>query len=213
MPDKTVGTANVVITANIFNMTIFNQIWLQRHEIFTEEELTSSPENVFMPLLVQVSTQNCHMLVVPERLQMTLHTPADPGTALGKVRTIVQLLPETPYTALGLNAIWHLSIGAGERINEFTRRNFAVPGHPLYDYFSIEDAKFGTYVSKSFRDFRLRGDFKPVIIPSGADMVQMNFNFNLDLSGRSDKAAAIQSGLNQWMDAFHETETIIDKLT
>lgn len=213
MPVRTLAAANVVITANTFNLSIFNQLWLERHGIFTEGELTSA-ENVFLPVVVQVSAENCHLLIVPERLQMTLKTPDNPEPVLEKVRSIVHLLPETPYTAIGLNAIWNLSMDEGDSVSDFTRRNFAVPGHPLYDYFSDQDAKFGTYVSKPFGSFQLRGDIKPIIIvPTGTEMVQLSFNYNLDLQPGGDNIGAITGALAQWADAFQETQTIMGMLS
>jgi hypothetical protein len=206
-------TANVVITANIYNLSIFNQLWLERHRIFTETELTS-PENAFLPVVVQIETDACQLLVMPDRLQMTLKAPDDAGPALDKVCTIIRLLPETPYTALGLNAVWNLSVDEGDTVPDFTRRNFAVPHHPLYAYFEGQDARFGTYVSKSFREFRLRGDIKPVrVVPTAAEMIQLSFNFNLDLHAGQDNVAVIIAGVERWMEAFRETQTIADMLT
>jgi hypothetical protein len=214
MPTKSLATANVVITANTFNMSIFNQLWLERNGIFTENELTS-PDNAFVPVFVQVAGQTCHLLVVPERLQVTFKDPEDPEPVLDKVRNIVGLLPETPYTALGLNAMWFLSMDDGDTIPGFTRRNFAVPGRALFNYFRDDgDSKFGTYVSKSFGDFRLRGDFKPVtVIGTDEEKVQLSFNFNLDFLPGVDNVPAIRNALTRWTEAFQETKTIMDMLT
>jgi len=211
MPHKTLEVANVVITANVFNVSIFSQLWLQRHEIFREEEFISR-ETMFLPQLVQVGTETCHMLVVPERLQMILKTPDNPDPILDRVRSIVNLLPQTPYTALGLNMIWFLSMNEDERITDFTRRNFSVPNHPLYNYFSVEDAKFGAYISKQFAYFRLRADIKPVRLPDGSEKVQLSFNFNFDLPSVDNVAEVINESLTRWTEAFQETQTITDML-
>ena len=68
--------SNIVITANTFNMSIFSQIWLEKHGIFTEQELTA-PNAIFAPGIMQIGTNGCHLLLLPERLQMTFANPEE----------------------------------------------------------------------------------------------------------------------------------------
>jgi hypothetical protein len=130
---------------------------------------------------------------------------------LDKVRKIVEVLPETPYTALGLNIMWTLKMEGPEDLGEFTWRNFAVPHHPLYESFHSPDARFGTYLSSNFSGFRMKLEIKPVTIENvtlPTKAVSLNFNFHLDIGNVADKATIIKANLMKWTEAFSEAERV-----
>jgi hypothetical protein len=211
MTSKNLAMANVVIIANTFNVSIFSQLWFVKHEIFTENELASG-ESIFFPVVTQIGTSDCHLLIVPERLQLTLKSPETNSIPLSKVNKIVNLLPETPYVALGMNVSWELIFNENVDVGVFTRENFVVPNHRLSDHFSSEDARFGAYLSKDFDVFRLKLDIKPVIskdLTGNVEKVHLTFNFHLDLSSYEDKAQIIKNNLIKWDNIFSETENIV----
>ena len=130
------------------------------------------------------------------------------------VTKIVKLLPETPYTALGLNTVWNVLMDEGEDTTKFTRRHFAIPGRPLYEHFKEENAKFGAYFSKAFGPFRLRTGIKPVkLSPPGVDAIQLSANFNIEFNAdEKDKVSLILDGVDRWTAAFQEAKDILDLL-
>ena len=205
------ANANIVVVANQFNVSIFNLLWFIKNEIVREEDVIAA-ESIFIPVAVQIGTANSHLLIVPERLQMTLKRPEQDQAPVEAVSKMIQKLPETPYIGLGMNVIWHLSFDDGNELGEFTRRNFTIPGQRLFSHFSDANARFGAYLSKNFDAFRLNLDVKPVIVDRGAskaEKLQLNFNFNLDIADCQDKAAFMRENLSKWSEIFSESKDIV----
>jgi len=206
------ANANIVVVANQFNVSLFNLLWFIKNDIFREEDVIAS-ESIFIPVAVQIGTPNSHLLIVPERLQMMLKKPEQDQAPVESVIKIIQKLPETPYVALGMNVIWHLSFDDGNELGEFTRRNFTHPSHRLFSHFSDADARFGAYLSKNFDAFRLKLDIKPVMVGVGttkAEKLQLSFNFNLDIANCQDKASSMKESLAKWPDIFAEAIDIVN---
>lgn len=210
MSAKKLVTANVVVAANTFNVSIFNLLWLTKNGVFTESEMLSD-DCVFVPVAAQVGTPNCHLLVLAERLQLTLKVPQKDVTPLDKVKRIVELLPQTPYTAVGLNIVWDMVPGEDEDLGAVTRMLFAVPERPLYKQFMDANARFGAYMSKDFAGFRLKLDLKPAMVEpdtSRAEVVRLHFNFHLDVGGLVDKKEAVLAAVGKWSTAYAESDAI-----
>lgn len=143
--------ANVVLVAHHFNPTITDQLWLTEHAIVMRDE--ASGPYVFTDMLVQVQTRNFHLLIVPDRCQMT-PSPENENTQqliLARLGQLIKLLPHTPYRAVGLNFNWHFS-GDNNNIEPLARARFFVPGSPLHELFNVDGSRFGGYMSKGFHE-------------------------------------------------------------
>jgi len=212
MASKNLVTANAVVVAKTFNVSIFTQMWLVRSGIFEENEFVAD-ECASLPVLSQVGTATCNLLVVPERLQLTMKAPSASPREFERIRKIVGLLPQTPYDALGLNILWDVIPSESEGVGNFTHGRFAVPLTPLRDAFAASDARFGAYLSRDFEGFRLKLDIKPVTVAtptSTGELVRLSFNFHLDLGAVPDRTGRISSGLDKWQAVFGESERIAD---
>lgn len=213
MAMKKLATANVVVVANTFNVSIFDQMWLLKNEVFSEEEFSSGNCTFVPPGMSQIDTTACTLLVVPERLQFSLKPPDLEPEKLDKVRKVIELLPETPYAALGLNIVWDVMPSEEQEFGGFTRTMFGPPLGTLGTRFDTSDARFGSYMSRNFEVFRLKLDIKPAKLATAygsKEVLRHSFNFHLELGNRSDKAEAIQDGLAKWDVAFTESEEIVD---
>jgi hypothetical protein len=97
---------------------------------------------------------------------------------------IVEMLPHTPYRALGLNFTWHLTPDGGD-VAALSRWLFFIPGRPLFRDFDAPDASFGAYLSRNLLGFRLKLDVKPVTVPpsgtEAAQRLQLLYTFHADL--------------------------------
>src|SRR5262249_40918164 len=102
MPWVHTGSA-VVIVAQQFNPTIFTQHWLIDRGILARDELMEG--SLFSDFVVQVRSRYFQMLVLPEQLQFvpSVACEAQQQLLIDKVGAIINLLPQTPYKALGLN--------------------------------------------------------------------------------------------------------------
>jgi hypothetical protein len=210
MPWTNVASVAVVV-AQQFNPTIIKEGWLQKRMILAEGDLRDG--SIFTDFVVQVRTEQFHMLVLQEQLQFVPSVPLAQQQQLivEKLGALIQQLPETPYTALGLNFVWHLTAADGNTTPR-ARELFWRGGNPLYERFGAPDASFGAYLSKDVAGFRLKLDIKPVTAP-GEDrtrhLLQFAFNFHHDVTG-DDRAPAVVERLHHWDAARREAEEIID---
>ena len=210
MPSELVG-ANVVVVARQFNPSIFSQLWLIRNDITSEESFTKGC--FFSDEVAKIETEQFGLLVIPPQLQFQPRTCSRPDCELiQKVGAIVELLPHTPYTAVGLNFAWQVWPEHGN-LHVFSQSLFRVRSSPFYEAFGeTEDTLFGAYVSKDVLNCRLRLDVKPVDVPINDQVTHrllFAFNFQIDLSPE-EPIAAIQQHLRQWDHAKEEAARIVD---
>jgi hypothetical protein len=180
---KELLSTNVVIVARDLNPSLFSQIWLDKHDIIKEEEF--SDKSVFTPPIIQALTDDFQLLVIPERLQLTIINKQinDSELVMDKVGKIVQLIPHTPFTAIGSNFHWKIIPDLPEEFIDFMNKLFIKPENPLYKQFAEENARFGAYLSKDIFGTRLKLDIKPVRNKiDDSEYLQFTFNYHLELT-------------------------------
>ena len=198
--------ANVVIIAKQFNPSIISQYWLIKNGIFTEEEI--QPDSIFSPVIANVLAKDCQIMVLPEQLQFMSKLSDHSGQELliSKLGKIVQALPHTPYVAVGLNYSWQVYDEDDASNAALGRKLFFRDDSPLYKFFDVDDARFGSYMSSNTLGCRLKLDIKPVTVPCPggvADRLNFGFNFHLQLT-EDDKAESILNLFQKW-DKAKET--------
>ncbi len=205
---------NVVVAARQFNPTIFDQLWLVGNGIALTDEVQGEGRFVFTPPFVQLRTPQFALLVLPEQLQFAPDPVTEDSGVLvvEKVGAIVGLLPQTPYTAVGLNFAWHL-IPEPVEYRAFCKELF-FRSNPLFSPFEADDARFGGYLSRDILGTRLKLDVKPVVTGSDkerAEVLQFAFNFHVDIE-RADAVEKIQQTLERWNEARNYARQIISAL-
>jgi hypothetical protein len=211
MPWTQAGAAAVVV-AQQFNPSVVTQLWLRDNQILAAEDFQDG--SIFSDYVVQVRSRLFHMLVLQEQLQFVPAVPVEQQQQLVTERlgAIVQLLPHTPYRALGLNFSWHLTPPGGD-VGGFTRQLFSRDDQPLYQHFSEDNAHFGAYLSKDVAGFRLRLDIKPILVPvDGGQENRIQFGFNFHRDDVEGGALQVIEGLRHWDEVRQETEHIIDSV-
>lgn len=198
--------ANVVIIARQFNPSIISQYWLIKNGIFTEEEIQSG--SIFSPVIANVQTRDCQVLVLPEQLQFMYGLEDHSGQELliSKLGKIIQALPHTPFVAAGLNFSWQVYDEDEASNAALGKKLFFRDNVPLYRFFDTEDARFGSYMSRDILGCRLKLDIKPVTIArqeGPANRLHFGFNFHLQLD-EDDKVNSILNLFKKW-DAARET--------
>jgi hypothetical protein len=209
MPWTQSGSA-VVLAAQQFNPTIFTQIWLVDQGILAKDDFLEG--SLFSDFVVQVRSKIFQMLVIPEQLQFVPSVIPEQQQSLlqDKLATIVKLLPQTPYKALGLNFAWHLAPADGN-MERLCRELFFVPDRPLYKLFDAQDSHYGAYLSMNFPPFRLKLDIKPTVIIAKDKQERrllFSFNFHADLGNRAPDQ--IIDALGYWDKAVQQTERVVD---
>ena len=174
-----------VLVANSFNVPIFNQLWLVESGILEREDF--GVDNHFSPVAVNVSNQGFNFLVVPERVQVRLHSDFEKAHELFSriIGRIAELLPHTPFTGCGINTDLIIHVDDSEQFPVKLRELFAPTLIPLRDYFSNGDERFGSYLSQNIRGSRMKLDMKP-IINNGTEGLVLSFNFHREVSNTSD---------------------------
>lgn len=209
------SNANVVLTAQQFNPSIVSQIWLDRIGLITEADLQSG--HLFSDAIAQVETDDFSLLVVPQRAQFTLKgTHESYGQTIeSKLIPFVRRLPETPYRGLGLNLAWNF-VPEHSSIEDVCRRLCLVPDSPVHQLFDTPDARFGSFMSKDFEEFRLRLEVRPAQYDppdeEPRDVVLFSFNYHRPIAEEEDSVAAIVEQLGQWDRVYEETRRILQSV-
>jgi hypothetical protein len=106
---------------------------------------------------------------------------------------LISKLPQTPYSASGINFTWHIS-GFPGGISSLSEGLFYQPKSPLNQFFNSSDSRFGVYMSKDVEGCRLKFSALPVKRLKTGDVtisndfakdsehLQVNFNFHLALN-------------------------------
>ena len=208
--------SNVVVISNQFNPSVFSQLWLTKHGLATEEEVVGI-DCAFTNVFAQVITSRYSLSVVPNQLQLAVKLPPEEQQKLveDKLGKIVDLLPYTSFSAIGLNFRYYAKPDKRD-VRSLTRELFFVEQSPLHEAFDVPDAGFGGHLSKSVLGFRLRLDVKPVKAPfeetsPPEELLLLAFNFNCDIS-QITGGDSIKAALSKWDEARSETKRIANAL-
>ena len=172
--------SSIVLTAQSFNPSVFTETWLSEYRVLPADKLVGV--RIFAPQVAQFQASQVQVLVAPPKMQITFPILAegeDHELACGIASRTVELLPHTPYKALGLNFDYFVPSPEGQDFNEYDRVLFGDGASKLLAEFRTPDAKFGRYFSKAFGDARLKVDVKPVKAgPQNKDLLQFSLNFH-----------------------------------
>lgn len=205
----------VVLIADAFNLSIFNQLWLSECGILTKEEITDG-QTLISPVAVNVVTTNYELLIVQERLQLTISREFEnPHQLINRVvGGVVRTLPHTGYSGLGFN-FTSTVLTSDENSLARLQELFMSQEHPLHERFLKSDSRFGSYMStSSLHGSRLNLDTKPVRINQSDEAQRMTFNYHFDLQNIEDRIELIEGALNRWtdfdIDAFELSQSFED---
>jgi hypothetical protein len=217
MPRIENAFAGIVLTAQTFNPSIFTETWLTQNDLIPADAFVGV--RVFSPEVAQFQTASLQVLVIPPKMQITFRIHGNAGRAELPERIAtrtVELLPHTPYQALGLNFDFFVAQPEGQ---EFTRYNRALLGdgdNPLLREFSAPDARFGRYFSKSHGEARVKLDIKPVQAgPERNDVLQFSFNFHHEVSQLSpdDRVRKLTQVIGGWLSLRDYAERLVNLAT
>jgi hypothetical protein len=142
------------------------------------------------------------VLVVPPKMQIGFPVnTGDLAVPRSMATRIVELLPHTPYQALGLNFDYFVSQPAGRDFGSYDRELLSTGEYSLLQEFTAQDARFGRYLSKNFGSARLRLDIKPIKAgPQNSDMLYFSFNFHHDIGQveQSDRPRELVRLIGTW---------------
>jgi len=194
--------AEIVLTAQSFNPSIFTETWLEKNGILSADSLEGM--RVFSQDIAQFQTKEFQVLILPPKLQITFQihkVKSNFGVQCRMISRIVELLPHTPYQALGLNFSFFISNPEEEDFIAYNRALLGTGDYSLLKEFSSSDAKFGRYFSKDYGPARLKLDIKPVKAgPENKDLLRFYFNFHHDVAKMelSERANKLIEYIQRW---------------
>jgi len=197
--------AAIVIKAQLFNPSVFNETWLSKNGIVEPDELDGA--RVFSKEVAQFCTKRCQVVVLPPQMQITFGLQENDvcGERPSAIACrIVEVLPHTPYQAMGINFDYFVSPPEGEEFHVYERRLLGEGSYALLDEFTCKDARFGRYMSKDHGNGRLKLDVKPTTVnlpgKETLELLRFGFNFHYDLSQAepTERAAKLLKSIGQW---------------
>ncbi len=187
------ASQSIVVTANQFNPGAVSQLMLVNTGVISGIAIR--------PVSAQVSCRSLRNILIealPDRVQVTFQERPRRFNCGSTIRTAKSALPHSPYTAIGMNLMWHSKFLEASKMESCCRTLFCSQDDPMAKYFKDGEPRAGTYHSKYIFGVRL----KLTVLPSKKgnpfrEFLNSTFNFHLDLSS-PDAVKQIETALAQW---------------
>ena len=191
-------SANIVIMASNYNPSIVSKEWLYQRGIFTE----SVDNFVHTPMLALVENQNFGFMVDEQRLQIVIKRVTQDNLTNSNViaQRFIDVLPETPYKAVGLNYSFKL---AEKSCN---LRGLWVPKAAKLKAVFSQDYQVGAMVVFSFGGFAATFTVTPSL--TKGQPIRIGFNFHANVANTIEVKARIASQTT----TLQKAESIIQEL-
>jgi hypothetical protein len=191
-------SVSIVLLATNFNPSIVTKDWLYQNKVVTERV----DNFVNTPVFSVVETEAFSIIVDESRLQWQMKkvTIDDLEAACKKLNTIVNLLPHTPYTALGFNFVFNLK---KEKCN--TNIFYTVNREKIASLTS-ENFELGVNLLFQFDGFWVMFSVSPR--RENVENVRVLFNFHSPTKGTKD----IKSGLDKHSELWKKVDMIMEEL-
>jgi hypothetical protein len=204
MPPLDNAFAGIVLTAQTFNPSIFTETWLVQHGLLPADAFVGT--RVFSPEVAQFQMQGLQVMVVPPMMQIIFGILGDEEMSIAARRfaaRTIELLPHTPFQALGLNFDYFVRKPDEGDFGQFNRALLGNGNNGLLSQFSEPNSRFGRYFSKDHGEARIRLDVKPVQAgPDKKELLQFSFNFHHDVSALTgNRASKLGQLLEHWESA------------
>ncbi len=197
MATPTLRDANIVILAQSYNPSIVSKEWLARKRIITEPVVNF----VHIPPMSHVETSSIRLIIREERMQLGLVEVSDQRAALlpAVATSFVAALPETPYTAVGLN--FAFTIPASDcRLSELLSPDVKRIRALLDSEYSL-----GVLLSFEFGYYRVRMTAPPAVHDhTETDGLVLDFNFHADTKG----VRAVKARLRDYATALGKAREV-----
>lgn len=192
------SSANVVVLASNCNPSIVSKEWLSQRGIFTQ------PVGNFVhtPVFALVESENFSLMVNEQRLQLMVKkvTQDNLNASSGIAERFVDILPETPYKAVGLN--YHYSFPK-ERCD---LRTILSPKDTKLGKLFSSTYELGATIVFEFAKFVATFTISPSL--SKEQQIRMGFNFHSNVANVDE----VKERLSSQMITLKKVETIIQGL-
>ncbi len=192
------NNANIVILASNYNPSIVSKEWLYQKGIFTE------PVGNFVhtPMLALVENENFGFVVDEQRLQVVIKRVTQDNLTNSNTiaRRFVDVLPETPYKAVGLNYRYTLTEMS------CNLRTLLVPKPTKLRALFSQGYQLGAMIVFSFESFVVTFTVTPSLTKE--QPIRIAFNFHANVANIDEVRARIASQTK----TLQKAESIIQEL-
>lgn len=177
------NNTNVVLLASNYNPSIVSKEWLYQRGIFTE----SVDNFLHTPVLALVENQDFGFAVDEQRLQIVIKrvTQDNLTKSNAMARKFVDVLPETPYKAVGFN--YHYTV-TEESCN---LRGLLSPKSARLKAMFSPDYQLGAMMVFSFEEFVATFTARPSLTKE--QPVRIAFNFHANVANIEEVRARVAS--------------------
>ena len=172
MKESTLINTNIVVLAKNHNPTIVTKDWLKLRRIVEDKE--NITKFTHTPVISFVETENFRFIVDPDRLQILITKINEENIKNLPIITekYINQLPETPYTAIGLNYNYNIELQA-----EYLKNIFSPDENKFKKLFSNE-YRLGSTIIFNYENFIVKIDLNPLF--NEKEKIAANFNFHCD---------------------------------
>ncbi len=167
-----------IVLLGVFQPSNYDKYFFIKNHIVTEDEIL--PISSFNTDIVQLFTDKLSLVIIFNQIIINSNHPEDKVKIDNIINNILKQ-PSSSYTAIGINFHWNID-SENNSLTKTTRDLFYDKNNKLFEqYFQTEDANYGLYVSKNFKNCRLKLDVKPQVIlqePNKEEKKVVNFAFN-----------------------------------
>lgn len=193
------NSANIVIPASNYNPSIVSKEWLYQRGVFTE----TVKNFVHTPVFALVESEDFTLTVDEQRLQLTVKkvTEDNLNASGGIVERFVDVLPETPYKAVGLNYHYNFSR------EKCDLRTILTPNNTKLSELLSPTYELGATIMFEFEKFIVTFTVSPSL--SKEQQIRIRFNFHSDTANVNE----VKESLSLQMRTIEKAETIIQGLS
>jgi len=192
------NTANIVVLASNYNPSIISKEWLYQKGIFTEKV----DNFIHTPVLVVIENENFGFIIDEQRLQVTIKrmTQDNLTNSNSIVARFIDILPETPYKAVGFNYRYAINEKACN-LNAI----FSPKRANLRAIFS-QDYQLGSMIVFSFEGFVVTFTVTPSMIRE--QPIRISFNFHANVANTEE----VRARISVQKKTLRKAESIIKEL-
>lgn len=195
--------SNIVLLGS-FDPAKFDKLFFVKSSFIEESDFETAC--IFTPDFVRINSKN--MVINVTRQQIVIINRNNSVNISELARVINDA--ETKIDAMGFNFKWFVFVE--EKINEHTRARFGSSNaSAIADFFNSKDAVYGYYVSKDYRNSRMKLDIKPINLrnindKNNKEALSFDFNFHFE-----NKENVISDSLDNHSDYQNEVINLMNK--
>lgn len=192
------NTANIVITASNFNPSIISKDWLYQNNILVETLINF----INTPVFSISETNEFQMIVTEDRLQLTPKrvTQVNMRAALDKLTKVVDLLPHTPYKAIGYNFSYRFSK------DECNIEFLFSPNREHIAELMSKEYELGANILFPFEGFIVTFSVSPIVQDKRERELRFNYHSSINSS------VEIKERLNKQQQVLEKTISVVEAL-